>query len=130
MNHKKFIDKIQSDFILDKNALLISDWQSTKQSSHEYDPETYVFCEIITAKNNKRNIIRLSASNIKNDEIPPSIIIDVLNVIFRGPSHPNIYKQENCFKTIFNGYLSNDGKDSELSFPLLLSLLNNIEGFF
>ena len=130
MNHEEFINKIKSDFVGDNQALIISDWQSTSQSRHEYDPETYVFCEIMTVYSNKRNIIRISASRFKNGEIPSFICIDVLHVIFRSPSHPNIYKQQNEFKTVFNGYLTDDGKDSQFSFPLLLVLLNNIDGFF
>ena len=60
----------------------------------------------------------------------PTINIDVLNVIFRSDSHPNIYELKNCIKAFFYGYLSINGKDPELSFTLLEELLNNIEGFF
>ena len=130
MTHSEFIDKINSDFIGDKKALLITDWQSTVKSKHEYDPETYVFCEVITAIKNKRNVIRISAYGFKNEAIPTYINIDVLRVVFRSPSHPNIYNQETTFKTIFNGYMTNDGKNSEFSFQLLMGFLNSIEGFF
>ena len=130
MTHKEFIEKIKSDFIGDKPALLISNLQSTKQSTHEYDPETYVFCEIITANCNRRHIIRISASRFDKNEIPLHISIDVMEIIFRSPSHPNIYKQQTAFKTVFSGHVTNEGEVPEFSYPFLLGLLNNIDGFF
>jgi hypothetical protein len=130
MTHKEFIERIKSDFIGEKPALLISNLQSTKQSTHEYDPETYVFCEIITANYDRRHIIRISASRFDKNEIPSHISIDVMEIIFRSPSHPNIYKQQTAFKKIFSGYVTNNGEASEFSFTFLLGVLNNIDGFF
>ena len=130
MTIKEFNKRIEEEYLMGKKALVIHEFQSTASSKHEYDPETYVFCEIITVNNNKRHVIRISASRFKDGQIPTFIIIDAIQVIFRSPSHPNIYKQEIAQKNIFHGYMTDDGKDSTFSFPLLLGILNNVEGFF
>jgi hypothetical protein len=123
-------EKLKTELLSNKQALLITEWQSTASARHEFDPETYVFCEIITAEKNKRNIIRISGSRILEQTVPLFITIDVLHTIFRSPSHPNMYTQETTSKTVFKGYLTHDGKESEFSYPLLLGILNNVDGFF
>lgn len=130
MTIAQLIDQLKSDLSSNQECMFITRWQATASSRHDYDPETFVFCEIIIAKENKRSIIRLSGGRIKSDEVPCFLTIDVLHIIFRNPSYPNIHKQENKFKTIFNGYLTNDGKESEFSYPMLLGILNSINGFF
>jgi len=130
MTQDELIEKLKADYIGDKEAIIISRFQSMAKSRHEYDRETFVFCEIITAIDNVRNIIRISGCDFKGGQIPKYINIDAMKIIFRSPSHPNIYTKEHDFKNVFNGYMTNDGKDSEFSYPLLLALLNNINSFF
>lgn len=130
MTVKEFNKRIEEEYSGGKKTLIINELQPTASSKHEYDPETYVFCEIITVNNNKRYIVRMSACRIKDGQIPNFITIDAIQIIFRSPSHSNIYKQEIANKNIFHGYMTNDGKDSTFSFPLLLGILNSVEGFF
>ena len=70
MTQNELIEKLKVDYIGDKEAIILSSMQSMAKSRHEYDPKTYVFCEIITAIGNRRNIIRISGSRFKNDQIP------------------------------------------------------------
>jgi|LakMenE18May11ns_1017448.scaffolds.fasta_scaffold9355497_2 hypothetical protein len=128
MTHAELIENLQKDFVANKNAMIIPDWQATASQNHIYDRETYVFCEIITAIRNKRNIIRISSSSIKSDKIPSFVKIDVLNVRFKNPDYPNMNEQRTEYKTIFKGNLSDENND--FSYPLLLSMLNSVEGFF
>jgi hypothetical protein len=128
MTHTELIENLQKDFITNKNAIIIPDWQSTASSKNQYDKETYVFCEIITAINNKRNIIRISSSRISKDKIPTNLKIDILNVRFKSPDYPNMNEQRTEYKTIFKGNLSDE--NNNFSYPLFLSLLNSVEGFF
>lgn len=130
MTVKEFNKRIEDDYLVGKKALVINELQSTASSKHEYDPEIYVFCEIITVNNNKRHIVRISASRFRDGQIPTFITIDAIQIIYRSPSHPNIYKQEIAHKNIFHGYMTDNGKDSAFSFPLLLGVLNNVDGFF
>lgn len=130
MSHEDLINKLKEDCIGDNEAIIISLMQSMAKSKHEYDSETYVFCELITAAHNRRNIIRISGNKFKDDQIPNYINIDAMHIIFRSPGHPNICSQVHDFKTIFSGYMTNDGIDSEFSYPLLLALLKNMNSFF
>ena len=130
MTQNELIEKLKVDYIGDKEAIILSSMQSMAKSRHEYDPETYVFCEIITAIGNRRNIIRISGSRFKNDQIPKYINIQAMHIMFRSSGHPNIPSYVHDFKNVFEGYMTNDGKDSEFSYSLLLALLKNINSFF
>jgi hypothetical protein len=130
MTHEELIENLKKDYATNRDVLIIPRWQSKKMSTHQYDSETYVFCEIITSVNCKRNIIRVSATHFKGDQLPNYIHIEGMHIIFRSPDYPNIHTQVHQFKKIYSGYMTNDGKDSEFSYPLFLALLNNVDNFF
>lgn len=130
MKPLELIEKLKTDYIADAEAMIISRMQPMAMSSHDYDPETFVFCEIIIAFESKRNIIRISGKKFKEDNMPNYINIQAMQIVFRSPSHPNIESHSTDFKNIFSGYMTNDGKDSEFSYPLLLALLTSTNSFF
>jgi hypothetical protein len=130
MTHQEFVEKMKSEFIQESDMLFLPDWQHIETPRYDFQPDNFVFCEIITAFENKRNIIRISSSKIKKEKIPASLKIDVINIKFKSPSHPNIGKHEIMSETIFDGTLSEKDNPDEFSFPLLVALLKNIEGFF
>ena len=130
MTQVELIEKLKKDYLVDEETMIISRMQPMAKSNHDFDPETFVFCEIITAFENRRNIIRLSGSRFADGHIPNYVTLEIMQIIFRSPGHPNIHSQVNDFKNAFTGYLTNDGKDSEFSYTLFLSLLKNINGFF
>jgi hypothetical protein len=130
MTHLEFIEKIKTEFLINNNCMIISDWQLTSSNQNDYVKDNIVFCEIITTNENKRNIIRISSSAITKEKIPAFIKIDVLNVIYRSPSHPNIPSHEIKHKIVFNGKHSSSDTKNEFSYPVFIGLLNCIEGFF
>ncbi len=130
MTHLDFIEKISSELLYIKNSTIISDFQYTYSNQNDYVKDNVVFCEIIYMNNNKRYIIRISSSAISKEKIPAFVKIDVLNVIYRSSSHPNINNYEIKHKTIFNGNLISSESKNEFSFPVFIGLLNCIEGLF
>jgi len=129
MTHLEFIEKIKTEFVAKNNCMIISDWQPTSSNQNDYVKDNIVFCEIITANQNKRNIIRISSSAITEERIPAFIKIDVLNVTYRSPSHPNISSHEVKHKVVFNGKLVSLDAENEFSYSVFIDLLNCIEGF-
>lgn len=130
MTHLDFIEKINSELLYIKNTTILSEFQFISSNQNDIVNDNIVFCEIIYVKENKRYIIRISSSAISKDKIPVFIKIDVLNVIYRSPSNPNISNFEIRHKIIFNGNLISPESPYEFSFPVFIGLLNCLEGLF